>query len=59
MVVRNWKCIIEIIFELEVDLMNSEFSGDKSWFVESEVVFVKLMEELMLIFEKEGIKFNF
>lgn len=56
--VRNWKRTIEITSELEVDLMNSEFSGDKSRPVESEAAFVKSMEELMPIFEKEGIKLN-
>src|SRR6478752_3327219 len=49
---------VKITSELEVDLMNSEFSGDKSRPVESEAAFVKSMEELMPIFEKEGIKLN-
>lgn len=56
--VRNWKRCIEITSDLGVDLMNSEFSGDKTRPVESEAAFVKSMEELMPIFEKEGIKLN-
>jgi myo-inositol catabolism protein IolH len=55
---RNWKRCIEITSELEVDLMNSEFAGDKSRPVESEAAFVNSMEELMPLFEKEGIKLN-
>lgn len=56
--VRNWKRCIEITSELEVDLMNSEFSGDKSRPVDSEAAFLRSMDELMPIFEKEGIKLN-
>ncbi|CDQ20779.1 sugar phosphate isomerase/epimerase family protein [Halobacillus karajensis] len=56
--VRNWKRCIEITSELGVDLMNSEFSGDKSRPVQSEAAFVKSMDELMPLFEKEGIKLN-
>ena len=56
--VRNWKRCIEITSELEVDLMNTEFSGDKSRPLESEAAFVKSMEELMPIFEREGIRLN-
>jgi len=56
--VRNWKRCIEITSELGVDLMNSEFSGDKSRPVASEAAFVKSMEELIPLFEKEGIDLN-
>lgn len=38
--------------------MNSEFIGDKSRPVESEAAFLKSMDELMPIFEQEGIKLN-
>ncbi|MED1674630.1 MULTISPECIES: sugar phosphate isomerase/epimerase family protein [Bacillaceae] len=54
--VRNWKRCIEITSELEVDYMNTEFAGDKSRPVESEAAFLKSMEELMPIFEREGIR---
>lgn len=56
--VKNWKRCIEITSELGVDLMNSEFSGDISRPVESEAAFVRSMEELMPIFEQEGIRLN-
>ncbi|WP_152655850.1 sugar phosphate isomerase/epimerase family protein [Oceanobacillus sp. CFH 90083] len=56
--VRNWKRCIEITSELGVDLMNTEFAGDKTRPTESEAAFVKSMDELMPIFEKEGIKLN-
>ncbi|MFD1064938.1 sugar phosphate isomerase/epimerase family protein [Oceanobacillus locisalsi] len=56
--VRNWKRCIEITSELGVDLMNTEFAGDKTRPIESEAAFVKSMDELMPIFEKEGIRLN-
>ena len=55
---RNWKRAIEIAVELEVDLMNSEFSGSKYDPLTSEEKFIKSMDELLPIFEKEGIKLN-
>ncbi|WP_080875730.1 sugar phosphate isomerase/epimerase family protein [Oceanobacillus timonensis] len=56
--VRNWKRCIEITSELGVDLMNTEFAGDKTRPIESEAAFVKSMDELMPLFEKEGIRLN-
>ncbi len=56
--VRNWKRCIEITSELGVDLMNTEFSGDKSQPVQSEAAFLRSMDELIPLFEKEGIKLN-
>ncbi|MCY8519411.1 sugar phosphate isomerase/epimerase family protein [Bacillus atrophaeus] len=56
--VRNWKRAIEIAVELEVDLMNSEFSGSKYDLLTSEEKFIKSMDELLPVFEKEGIKLN-
>ncbi|MGR7920240.1 sugar phosphate isomerase/epimerase family protein [Zobellella denitrificans] len=56
--VRNWKRCIEITAELGVDLMNSEFSGNKRKPQASEDAFVRSMEELMPLFEREGIKLN-
>lgn len=55
---RNWKRAIEIAVELEVDLMNSEFSGSKYDPLTSEEKFIKSMDELLPVFEKEGIKLN-
>ncbi|RXK32267.1 protein iolH, partial [Bacillus velezensis] len=45
--VRNWKRAIEIAVELEVDLMNSEFSGSKYDPLTSEEKFIKSMDELL------------
>ncbi|ASS73191.1 sugar phosphate isomerase/epimerase [Bacillus atrophaeus] len=56
--VRNWKRAIEIAVELEVDLMNSEFSGSKYDPYVCEEKFIKSMDELLPVFEKEGIKLN-
>ncbi|EUJ21055.1 sugar phosphate isomerase/epimerase family protein [Listeria aquatica] len=56
--VRNWKRSIEITSELGVDLMNTEFSGNKRMPVESEAAFLRSMEELIPLFEREGIKLN-
>ncbi len=56
--VRNWKRAIEIAVELDVDLMNSEFSGTKYNPVVCEEKFIRSMDELIPIFEKEGVKLN-
>ncbi|MHC5278865.1 sugar phosphate isomerase/epimerase family protein [Listeria kieliensis] len=56
--VRNWKRSIEITSELGVDLMNTEFSGNKRMPVESEAAFLRSMDELIPLFEREGIKLN-
>ncbi|GMA60802.1 sugar phosphate isomerase/epimerase [Alicyclobacillus fastidiosus] len=56
--VRNWKRAIEIAVELDVDLMNSEFNGSKYNAVICEEKFIKSMDELMPVFEREGIKLN-
>jgi myo-inositol catabolism protein IolH len=56
--VRNWKRAIEIAVELDVDLMNSEFSGSKYEAEVCEEKFIKSMDELIPVFEKEGVKLN-
>ncbi|RYM04948.1 sugar phosphate isomerase/epimerase [Sporolactobacillus sp. THM7-7] len=56
--VRNWRRAIEIAVELDVDLMNSEFSGSKYDPVVSEEKFIRSMDELLPLFEKEGIRLN-
>ncbi|GJM71093.1 hypothetical protein HMSSN036_33090 [Paenibacillus macerans] len=56
--VRNWKRAIEIAVELDVDLMNSEFSGSKYNVRVCEEKFIKSMDELLPVFEREGIKLN-
>lgn len=54
--VRNWKRCIEVAVEMEVDLVNTEFTGhnDKPYICEQ--MFIKSMDELIPIFEREGIK---
>ncbi|MFP7492281.1 sugar phosphate isomerase/epimerase [Terribacillus saccharophilus] len=56
--VRNWKRAIEIAVDLDVDLMNTEFNGSKYDAVVCEEKFIKSMDELIPVFEKEGIKLN-
>lgn len=56
--VRNLKRIIEIAVDLEVDTINTEFSGRPERAEDSEDAFYRSMEELLPILEREGIKFN-
>ncbi|GIF20638.1 myo-inositol catabolism protein IolH [Actinoplanes tereljensis] len=54
--VRYWKRAIEITVDLGVDVMNSEFNGRPSQPGESEAQFWRSMEELLPIFEREGVR---
>ena len=54
--VRYWKRAIEITVELGVDTMNSEFNGRPERVPESEGQFWRSLEELLPIFEREGIQ---
>ncbi|HEY0374723.1 MAG TPA: sugar phosphate isomerase/epimerase [Amnibacterium sp.] len=56
--VRNWKRIIEIAVELEVPVINTEFSGRPERSEESEAAFHRSMEELLPIIEREGVRVN-
>jgi len=56
--VRNWKRIVEIAAELEVEVINTEFSGRPERAEASEASFIRSMEELLPTFEKEGIRVN-
>jgi myo-inositol catabolism protein IolH len=53
--VRYWRRAIEITVELGCDTMNSEFNGRPEQASLSEGQFWKSMEELLPIFEREGI----
>ena len=53
--VRNWKRAIEVTVELGCDVMVSEFNGRPEASSLSEAQFWKSMEELLPIFEREGI----
>src|ERR671937_1407794 len=54
--VRYWKRAIEITVELGVQVMNTEFNGRPERQPESEAQFWRSMEELLPIFEREGIQ---
>lgn len=54
--VRYWKRAIEITTLLDCNVMNSEFNGRPEQAELSEAMFWKSMEELLPIFEREGVK---
>jgi myo-inositol catabolism protein IolH len=54
--VRYWKRSIEIAVELGVGVMNSEFNGRPEAASLSEARFWRSMEELLPIFEREGLQ---
>ncbi len=56
--VRNWKRCIEIAVELGVEVMNSEFTGHNDKQLKCEQMFMRSMEELLPIIEREGIKLH-
>ncbi|MFC7344747.1 sugar phosphate isomerase/epimerase family protein [Saccharopolyspora griseoalba] len=56
--VRYWKRMIEVTAELGCTQMNSEFNGRPERPAESEAAFWRSMEELLPVFEREGIALN-
>jgi myo-inositol catabolism protein IolH len=54
--VRYWKRAIELTVELGCDTMNSEFNGRPEQASRSEAQFWRSMEELLPVFEREGVK---
>jgi myo-inositol catabolism protein IolH len=54
--VRYWKRAIEITVDLGVAVMNSEFNGRPSHPEESEAQFWRSLEELLPVFEREGVR---
>ncbi|TDQ54211.1 sugar phosphate isomerase/epimerase family protein [Actinorugispora endophytica] len=56
--VRYWRRMIEVAVELDCPLMNSEFNGRPERAAESEAAFWRSMEELLPVFEREGIALN-
>jgi len=56
--VRNWKRIVEIAVELELRVINTEFSGRPERSEASEAAFYRSMDELLPTFEREGIRVN-
>ncbi len=54
--VRYWKRAIEITTMLDCTVMNSEFNGRPEQASRSEGMFWKSMEELLPVFEREGVE---
>ena len=54
--VRYWKRAIEVTVELGCTVMNSEFNGRPEQAEQSEAQFWRSMEELLPIFEREGVR---
>jgi hypothetical protein len=54
--VRYWKRAIEITVELGCEVMNSEFNGRPEQAGRSEAQFWRSMEELLPVFEREGVQ---
>jgi myo-inositol catabolism protein IolH len=54
--VRAWKRVIQITVDLGVEVINSEFSGRPEAPQISEAHFLKSMDELLPIFEREGLQ---
>ena len=54
--VRYWRRAIQITVDLGCDVMNSEFNGRPEQAAASEAQFWRSMEELLPIFEREGVR---
>jgi myo-inositol catabolism protein IolH len=54
--VRYWKRAIEVTVDLGVDVMNSELNGRPEAPAASEAQFWRSMEELLPVFEREGVR---
>lgn len=57
--VRNFRRVIQLAVQLEVQVINTEFSGRPERSEESEAAFYRSMEELLPILESEGMRINF
>ena len=54
--VRYWRRAIQITVDLGCDVMNSEFNGRPEQAAASEAQFWRSMEELLPVFEREGVR---
>jgi myo-inositol catabolism protein IolH len=54
--VRYWKRAVQITVDLGVTVMNSEFNGRPEQPDESEACFWRSLEELLPVFEREGVR---
>ena len=55
---RNWMRAIQVAVEMDCELMNTEFAGQADNALVCEQQFMKSMDELLPIFEREGIKLD-
>jgi len=56
--VRNFRRIIELAVQLEIPVINTEFSGRPERSEDSEAGFYRSMEELLPLLESEGLRLN-
>lgn len=56
--VRNFRRIIQLAVDLEVPVINTEFSGRPERQEDSEAAFYTSMEELLPLIEREGLRLN-
>lgn len=56
--VRNFRRIVELAVELDVPVINTEFSGRPELPEESEDAFYRSMEELLPVIERAGVRVN-
>ncbi len=54
--VRSWKRAIQIAVDLEVDVLNSEFNGRPEDPETAEAMFLRSMDELLPVLEREGVQ---
>ena len=54
--VRSWKRAIQIAVDLEVEILNSEFNGRPEDPETAEAMFLRSMDELLPIVEREGVR---
>ncbi|WP_432511442.1 sugar phosphate isomerase/epimerase family protein [Kineococcus sp. SYSU DK001] len=57
--VRNFRRVLQIAVDLEVPVLNTEFSGRPERSEDSEDAFHRSMEEIVPILEREGLTLNF
>lgn len=56
--VKNFTRVIQLAVELEIPVINTEFSGRPERSEESEAAFYRSMDELLPIIEREGLRLN-
>lgn len=56
--VRNFRRIVELAVDLEVPVINTEFSGRPERSEDSEAAFYRSMEVLLPLIEREGLRLN-